>query len=109
MTDDDVPPRVLAAERRRDFLEVLARSSLGCDCGHLLSEHDATDWTFSGEPIDRRCRVHNCPCGKHATRAWIDEDSARYGWSCDTCGARSYPHESQAGAEVFAQRHREAR
>lgn len=109
MNDEGVPPRVLAAERMRDFREVLARSSLGCDCGHLLSEHDASDWTFHGEPVDRRCRVHSCSCGKHVTRSWVDEDGARYGWSCDICGARSYPYDSRAGAEVFAQQHREAR
>ena len=57
----DVPPRVLAAERRREFRELLAAGSLGCLCGHMLADHDADDWDVHGEPVGRRCRL--CGCG----------------------------------------------
>lgn len=60
-----VPPRVLAAERRREFRELLSRSSLGCprtvSCGHLLSEHyveDCADDTW--EPLRATCALCDC-------------------------------------------------
>ncbi len=63
MTEENVPPRVLAAERRRDFRDLLTRSSLGCDCGHLLSEHTADDWDRNGTPINPRCWCGSELCG----------------------------------------------
>lgn len=60
---EPVPPRVLAAEARREFREQLARGSLDCPCGHLLADHDADDWDRDGEPVNRRCRAAGCECG----------------------------------------------
>lgn len=65
---EPVPPRVLAAEERRRFREQLEASSLGCSCGHMLSEHHADDWDRSGQPVNRRCRAEGCDCG-HERRA----------------------------------------
>jgi hypothetical protein len=63
MNDENVPPRVLAAEQRRAFRELLARSSLGCNCGHMLSEHTADDWTRDGTPVNPRCWCGSDQCG----------------------------------------------
>jgi hypothetical protein len=62
MADENLPPRVLAAERRREFRELLTRSSLGCDCGHMLSEHAADDWTSAGDPINPSCWCGSAEC-----------------------------------------------
>lgn len=64
---ETVPPRVLAAEERRAARERLLRSSLGCGCGHFLSDHDAVDWDERGEPVNRRCRIAECDCGRVAS------------------------------------------
>lgn len=68
---DEVPPRVLAAERRRDFRNLLARGSLGCPshdgCGHLLSEHAVTGWDDRAEADTWSCR--HCDCAGEAGRA----------------------------------------
>jgi hypothetical protein len=58
-----LPPRVKAAEDRRAFRELMARTSFGCACGHMLSDHDADDWDRSGLPVNRRCRIDGCDCG----------------------------------------------
>lgn len=63
MSSESVPPRVLAAEQRREFRELMARGSLGCRCGHMLSDHDAVDWDHEGQPINRRCTATDCYCG----------------------------------------------
>lgn len=63
MNEENLPPRVKAAEDRRAFRELLTRTSLGCDCGHMLSEHDADDWDSYGNPINPRCRISYCHCG----------------------------------------------
>jgi hypothetical protein len=60
-----VPPRVLAAERRREFRDLLSRSSLGCpadvSCGHVLSEHVVEDYADdTGEPIRATCSLCDC-------------------------------------------------
>jgi hypothetical protein len=60
-----VPPRVLAAEARREFRQLLSRSSLGCpvgDCDHLAHEHRADDYDRHGDPINPVCRVPGCRC-----------------------------------------------
>lgn len=64
MANEPVPPRVLAAEARREFRDLLQSSSLGCRCGHMLSDHDAADWDRNGDPVGRRCRNTDCNCGK---------------------------------------------
>lgn len=58
------PRRVLEAEDRRDFREQMAKGSLGCRCGHLLSDHDATGWDRNGDPVGRDCRMTGCGCGR---------------------------------------------
>ncbi len=58
-----VPPRVLAAEKRREFRELLTKGSLGCRCGHMLADHDADAYTSDGSPVNRQCRVFPCQCG----------------------------------------------
>lgn len=63
VNDHDVPPRVLAAEQRREFREQLTRTSLGCACGHMLAHHRADDWDRSGNPIGRVCLSAGCDCG----------------------------------------------
>lgn len=62
--DEDVPRRVREAEERRAFRELLLRSSLGCACGHFLSEHDADGWRLDGTPVGQRCQVPGCGCGE---------------------------------------------
>jgi hypothetical protein len=57
------PRRVLEAEDRRDFRELLQRGSLGCDCGHMLSDHSCDYHDDSGDPVNRRCRMPDCTCG----------------------------------------------
>jgi len=64
--DENVPPRVLAAEARRRFRELLVASSLGCRCGHMLADHDCDDYDDDWEPIGRRCRIVGCDCGDAA-------------------------------------------
>ncbi len=61
-----VPPRVLAAERRREFRELLTRGSLGCPlraCDHLIGDHDADYWDDDGDPVNPRCQILSCDCG----------------------------------------------
>lgn len=50
--------------RRREFRELLQRSSLGCPlrtCEHLLSDHGWNDIDEEGDPIDPECS--RCRCG----------------------------------------------
>lgn len=63
----DVPPRVLAAERRRELRELMARSSLGCPrrrCDHPIGQHHAEDYDRAGNPIGAVCTVAGCDCGE---------------------------------------------
>lgn len=59
MSDDVVPDRVVRAERRREFRQLLEDSSLGCPnrprCGRMLVDHDADGWHSNGDPINPRC------------------------------------------------------
>lgn len=61
---NELPPRVVAAERRRAFRELLHRSSLGCprpiSCGHMLYEHGTGDYDRDGNPHGTACRVCDC-------------------------------------------------
>ena len=64
---DPVPPRVLAAEQRRELRQLLERSSLGCptgDCDHLVTAHEADDYAGDGTPIRPICCVPGCGCGE---------------------------------------------
>lgn len=67
-SDEGVPERVLEAERRREMAARMARSSLGCLCGHLPIEH-----ADRGAYRDRgRCGVAECDCERwrcYATRS----------------------------------------
>lgn len=68
--DEEVPPRVLAAEERRRFRDLLSASSLGCpfrQCEHSLGWHfDETDEVDRrGMPRNPRCR--HCDCGHETT------------------------------------------
>ena len=66
MTAAPVPPRVLAAEQRRDFAAVMAWSSLGCpnrECEHGISRHDAEDYDGDGTPVRPICAEPGCRCG----------------------------------------------
>jgi hypothetical protein len=68
--DEPVPPRVLAAEARREFRERLNRTSLGCptgDCEHPIGQHDADDYDRRGDPINPVCSVPGCPCPEEET------------------------------------------
>ncbi len=68
MTDEDVPPRVLAAEKRREFRELLSQSSLGCpvgQCEHTVGSHLTwVGYDDDGMPIGPVCGHHGCLCGK---------------------------------------------
>lgn len=67
--DEDVPPRVLAAERRREFRQMIEDSSLGCPndtpgCWETLDEHDYVEsdtLNKYGHPVHAICRY--CDCG----------------------------------------------
>lgn len=63
---ESTPLRVLAAEQRRDFAGLMARSSLGCpngECEHGISQHDAEDYGSDGAPVRPICGVLGCGCG----------------------------------------------
>lgn len=60
-----LPPRVVAAERRRDFRDLMSRSSVGCpasaSCGHVLSEHVVEDYADdTGEVVRATCSLCDC-------------------------------------------------
>ena len=64
---DPVPPRVLAAEQRREFAELMARSSLGCPnraCEHGIGWHDADAFGSDGTPEKPICAAPGCACGE---------------------------------------------
>lgn len=59
-------PRLDRAERRREFRDLLSRSSLDCprkpiSCGHMLVDHgDSEDWDENGRPVSPACRLCDC-------------------------------------------------
>jgi hypothetical protein len=67
MDAETVPARVLAAEKRREFRELLSRSSLGCplgQCEHTIGAHLSwVGYDDDGMPIEPQCGHHDCPCG----------------------------------------------
>lgn len=66
-SQEALPPRVVAAERRREFRRLLERSSLGCplgQCGHLIGDHFTwKGYDRKGNPIDPVCNAPGCTCG----------------------------------------------
>lgn len=68
LAEEDVPPRVLASEKRRERRERMSRGSLGCprhpgSCGHMLVDHAGEDgWDDTGQPVNPRCQVLGCDC-----------------------------------------------
>ncbi len=64
---EPVPPRVLAAQARREFRQLLERSSLGCptgDCAHPATSHEPDDYASDGTPIRPICCATGCRCGE---------------------------------------------
>lgn len=65
-SDEGVPPRVLAAERRREFRQAMENSSLFCQkCYHNLGKHLLVDisGTARGRDITYgRCTQVGCEC-----------------------------------------------
>jgi hypothetical protein len=66
-SDEGVPPRVLAAEKRRAFRQMMEDSSLFCqNCYHNKGEHKILFTSARGYVRFGRCRHVGCEC-QHAT------------------------------------------
>jgi hypothetical protein len=72
-----VPERVLAAERRREFRQLLERSSLGTTGGYGARCRPPS-WTR--RPRHDRCRRRDCPCLCHELTGMPQEQAD---WEAD--------------------------
>lgn len=62
-SDEGVPPRVLAAEKRRAFRQLLENSSLFCqNCYHNKGQHDILSAPSTSNIKHGRCLVAMCDC-----------------------------------------------
>jgi hypothetical protein len=63
--DEEVPPRVLAAEKRREFRQKLEESSLFCQkCYHNLGVHLLIDIStpYRFDTVHGKCTKPGCTC-----------------------------------------------
>lgn len=62
-SDEGVPPRVLAAEKRRKFRQLMENSSLFCqNCYHNKGQHDILSAPSTTNIKFGRCLVAMCDC-----------------------------------------------